>query len=92
MAPLRSPSASSAARLHVVVDGQLQVLAGNGVLGPRIADFAAVAVHDHVAGAVLPAQQLVVSLLDAGLAHHVAWLIGGIARIWFRSSSLTSPT
>ena len=48
---------------------------------PQIADLAAVAVDDHVAGAVLAAQQLVVGLLDACLAHHVAGLIGGIARV-----------
>ncbi len=28
-----------------------------------------------------PRKQLVVGLLDAGLAHHVAWLVGGIARV-----------
>ena len=39
------------------------------------------AVHDHIAGAVLAAQQLVVGLLHAGLAHHVARLVVGKARI-----------
>jgi len=37
------------------------------------------AVHNHVAGAVLAAQQLVVGLLDSRLAHHVAGLVGRIA-------------
>ncbi len=47
----------------------------------QVAHLAAVAVDNHVAGAVLAAQQLVVGLLDAGLAHHVARLVGRIARL-----------
>jgi len=67
--------------LNVDVDGQLQILPWNGVLGAQVAHLAAVAVHDHIAGTVLPAQQIVVGLLHARLAHHVARLVGGIARI-----------
>ena len=67
--------------LQIVVDGQLQVSAGNRMLRAQDAHFAAVAVDDHILRAVLAAQQLVVGLLDAGFAHHVARLVGGIARI-----------
>ena len=67
--------------LQVVVNGQSQVLAGDGVLDSEVADLAAVAVDNHFAGTVLAAQQLVVGLLDAGLAHHVAGLVVGKARI-----------
>jgi len=80
IAPLRLPSASSAARCR-----SLSIVSrrscGNGVLGSKEAHLAAVAVDDHVAGAVLAAQQLVVSLLDTGLAHHVARLVGRITRL-----------
>ena len=48
---------------------------------PQVAHFAPVAVDDYVARAILPAQQLVVGFFDAGLAHHIAGLVGGIARI-----------
>ncbi len=54
---------------------------GFGVLDAEIAHFAPVAVDDHFARAVLPAQQLVVGLFHAGLAHHVARLVVGKARI-----------
>ena len=67
--------------LQIVVDGQLQVLAGNGVLNAEVAHFAAVAVDNHFARTVLPAQQLVVCLFHARLAHHVARLVVGEARI-----------
>ncbi len=66
--------------LQIVVDGQLQVLAGHRVLRPEKAHFAAVAVDDHIARAVLPAQHLVVHLFHAGLAHHIARLVGSVAR------------
>ena len=42
--------------LQIFVDGELEVLAGSGVLGAEIADFAAMAVDDDVARPVLPAQ------------------------------------
>ena len=61
--------------LNIVVDRQLQVLPGNGVLCPQESHFASVAVDNHVARTILPAQQLVVCLFHAGLAHHVAGLI-----------------
>ena len=67
--------------LQVDVDGQLQILARNGVLRPQVAHLAPVAVHNHIARSVLAAQQLVVGLLHARLAHHVARLVGRIARI-----------
>ncbi len=65
--------------LQIVVDGQAQVLAGNGVLDSQIANFASVAVHNHIPRSVLPAQQLVVGLLHARFAHYVARFIGRIA-------------
>ena len=67
--------------LKIVVDGEPQILAGNGVLDAEVAHLAPVAVDDHFARAVLAAQQLVVRLLHARLAHHVARLIVGEARI-----------
>ena len=67
--------------LQVVVDRQLQVLARHRVLNAKVAHFAPVAVDHHFAAAVLPAQQLVVGLLHARLAHHVARLVVGKPRI-----------
>ena len=67
--------------LQVNVDGQLQVLAGDGVLGAQVAHLAPMTVHHHVARAVLATQQLVIGLLNAGLAHHVARFVGRIARV-----------
>ena len=66
--------------LQIVVDGEFQVLAGDGVLGAEIADFATMAVDDLVARAVLPAEKLVVGFFDAGFADDVAGLVGGVAR------------
>ena len=65
--------------MQVVVDGQANVLAGRGVLDAQVAHLAAVAVHYHVAGAVLSAQQPVVGFLHSCLAHHVAGFVGRIA-------------
>ena len=67
--------------LQIVVDGQLQVLARDGVLDAEIADFAAVAVDDDIARSVLAAQQLVVGLFHARLADHVAGFVVGKARV-----------
>ncbi len=67
--------------LQVEIDGELQVLSRSGVLRAQDAHLAAVAVHDYVARAVYAAQELVVGLLHAVLAHHVAGLIGGVARL-----------
>ena len=61
--------------LQIVVDGQLQILPRDGVLDPQVAHLASVAVDNHIARAVLPAQQLVVGLFHARLAHHVARLV-----------------
>ena len=80
-APLRSPRASSAARWMSMSMVSFRSWPGMACWVPQVAHLAAVAVHDHIAGAVLAAQQLVVGLLDARLAHHVARLVDGIARI-----------
>ena len=39
------------------------------------------AVNNHVAGAVLASQQLIVGLLDTGLADHIAGRVGRVARV-----------
>ena len=81
MAPLRSAQGQFGGALQIVVDGQAQVLAGLGVLNAQVAHLATVAVHNHIPRPVLPAQQLVISLFDARLAHHVAGLVIREARI-----------
>ena len=65
--------------LQIVVDRQLQVLPRNRVLDSQVANLPSVAVHNHFPRSVLPAQQRVVGLLHACLAHHIARLIVGKA-------------
>ena len=67
--------------LQIVVDGQPQILPRHRMLDAEIAHFASVAVHNHFARPVLAAQQFVVSLFHARLAHHVARLVVGEARV-----------
>ena len=67
--------------LQIVVDRELQILPRHGVLDAEVAHLASAAVDDHLSRAVLPAQQFVVGLFHACLAHHVARLIVGKARV-----------
>src|ERR1035441_3568432 len=67
--------------LQIVVDGDLQVLAGNGVLGAQVAHFATVAIDDHISGAVLPAPKLVGCLFDSSLADPIDTVTARIARV-----------
>ena len=66
--------------LQVVVDGQLDRLAGNGVGLLEPAHFAAHAIDDHAAHAVHAHQLLVVLVFQAGLADDVAGTIAAVAR------------
>ena len=47
--------------LQIVVDGQPQVLPRHRMLNAEVAHLAPVAVHNHIARSVLPAQQFVVA-------------------------------
>ncbi len=67
--------------LQVVVDGEPEILAGYCVLDAEITHFSPTAVDDHLARAVLAAEQRIVGLLYACFAHHVTRLVVGEARI-----------
>ncbi len=67
--------------LQVEIDGQLQALPGHGGFPAQHAHLPPVAIHDDVLRAVLPAQKLIVGLLDSRFAHHIAGLVVGIARV-----------
>src|SRR5580698_8305062 len=67
--------------LNIDIDRQLEAFARNRVLRAQLAHFPAVAIDYHVLRPVLPAQQRIVRLLDARLAHHIARLVVGILRI-----------
>ncbi len=67
--------------LQVEIDGEFQIMARLGVLGSENAHLAAVAVDDHVARAVVAAQDLIVGLFHARLSDHVPGLVVGIARL-----------
>ena len=67
--------------LDIEVDSEAKALAGFRGLGADFADFATVAVDDHILGAVFPAQNAVVRGLHAGAADDVAGFIHGVARI-----------
>ncbi len=67
--------------LEVEVDGEPEVLAGDGERLALLADLLAVRVDDDVAGAVGTAQERVVGGLDAGLADDIAGRVAGIAVI-----------
>ncbi len=61
--------------LDVQIDRQPQVLPRLRILLAHHADLAPVRVHNHVPRSILPPQNLVVSLLHAALADHIARLI-----------------
>ena len=67
--------------LQIVVNGEPQILPGDCVLDSEVAYLAPVAIDDHFARSILPAQQFVVRLLHARLAHYVARLVVGETRI-----------
>ena len=76
--------------LQVVVNGELNLLAGNGFLGREAVDFFADAVDDDAAHAVGALQQIVVLAFQPRFADEVAG-----AQLPLLSSiccSLTSPT
>ena len=69
--------------LEVEIDGELQVLSGDGKRLAAQAHLRAVGVHVVVARTVLAAQDRVVGGLDAGLADDIAGIVGRVARIVF---------
>src|SRR5277367_2314324 len=68
--------------LQIVVDGELNLLAGNGFLLSKVAellDFFADTVEDNAAHAVGAGQNVIVLALEAGFSGEVAWTEAAIA-------------
>ena len=76
--------------LQIVVDGQLDGFARDGVFLFEAADFLANAIDDHTAQAVRAHQGFVVLILQAGFADDVAGFQAGSESS--TCSALTSPT
>ena len=58
--------------LQIVIDGERDLFAGNGLLRGEAADFFAHAVDDHAPHAVRAHQRIVVLLFEAGFSREVA--------------------
>src|SRR5271154_6271268 len=68
--------------LQVVVDGELNLLAGNGLLLGKVTkffDFLADAIDDHAPHAVSARQDVVVLALETSFSGEVAWAEPSIA-------------
>src|SRR6202000_1015615 len=64
------------------IDGELEILAGNGQFLAKMAQLFTVAVHDNAPAAVFAAKQAIVGLLNtrppddvAGRVEGVAWIV-----------------
>ncbi len=66
--------------LQIVVDGQLNLFAGNGFLSGEAIHFLANAVYDHAAHAVRALKQVVVLALQSGLSREVSGAELAVAR------------
>ena len=81
IAPVLPSSAFSAGALHVEINGEAEVLAGDGEFLAEMANLLAVGVDDNVAGAIGAAQERIVGLLNAGAAYDIAGGVGGVAGV-----------